>query len=160
MHCYHVPYAIQIWWQMSFLQRITEKQNKVVITDRMWARLLSSTNQPSFLGPKCVSVGNGGNTDTSTNEPKKVWFFSTSVCISWPRINPVVPHLDVWVMYYNNRLIRSFRNKFQGHISVRITQREALNFLLRYFLFLCFYLLEICDSKLLCIIAVITWYME
>lgn len=34
--------------------RITEKQNKVVITDRMWARLLSSTNQPSFLGPKEV----------------------------------------------------------------------------------------------------------
>ncbi|XP_057478383.1 ATP-dependent 6-phosphofructokinase 3-like isoform X1 [Actinidia eriantha] len=34
--------------------RITEKQNKVVITDRMWARLLSSTNQPSFLGPKDV----------------------------------------------------------------------------------------------------------
>ncbi|CAN7070472.1 unnamed protein product [Brassica oleracea var. botrytis] len=29
--------------------RITEKQNKVVITDRMWARLLSSTNQPSFM---------------------------------------------------------------------------------------------------------------
>lgn len=29
--------------------RIIEKQNKVVITDRMWARLLSSTNQPSFL---------------------------------------------------------------------------------------------------------------
>ncbi|XP_010536840.1 PREDICTED: ATP-dependent 6-phosphofructokinase 3 [Tarenaya hassleriana] len=35
--------------------RITEKQNKVVITDRMWARLLSSTNQPSFLSPKDVS---------------------------------------------------------------------------------------------------------
>lgn len=34
------------------LQRITEKQNMVVITDRMWARLLSSTNQPSFLRPK------------------------------------------------------------------------------------------------------------
>ncbi|OMO67379.1 hypothetical protein CCACVL1_20567 [Corchorus capsularis] len=34
--------------------RITEKQNKVVITDRMWARLLSSTNQPSFLSPKDV----------------------------------------------------------------------------------------------------------
>ncbi|CAB4297002.1 unnamed protein product [Prunus armeniaca] len=33
---------------------ITEKQNKVVITDRMWARLLSSTNQPSFLNPKDV----------------------------------------------------------------------------------------------------------
>ncbi|KAJ7958844.1 ATP-dependent 6-phosphofructokinase [Quillaja saponaria] len=32
--------------------RVTEKQNKVVITDRMWARLLSSTNQPSFLNPK------------------------------------------------------------------------------------------------------------
>ncbi|KAK4770382.1 hypothetical protein SAY87_030914 [Trapa incisa] len=32
--------------------RVTEKQNKVVITDRMWARLLSSTNQPSFLGTK------------------------------------------------------------------------------------------------------------
>lgn len=30
--------------------RINERQNKVVITDRMWARLLSSTNQPSFLG--------------------------------------------------------------------------------------------------------------
>ncbi|XP_044471168.1 ATP-dependent 6-phosphofructokinase 6-like [Mangifera indica] len=29
--------------------RITEKQKKVVITDRMWARLLSSTSQPSFL---------------------------------------------------------------------------------------------------------------
>ncbi|KAE9587914.1 hypothetical protein Lal_00003095 [Lupinus albus] len=32
--------------------RITERQNHVVITDRMWARLLSSTNQPSFLGSK------------------------------------------------------------------------------------------------------------
>ncbi|PON67872.1 Pyrophosphate-dependent phosphofructokinase TP0108-type [Parasponia andersonii] len=35
--------------------RITERQNKVVITDRMWARLLSSTNQPSFLNPKALS---------------------------------------------------------------------------------------------------------
>ncbi|GAU14278.1 hypothetical protein TSUD_308380 [Trifolium subterraneum] len=34
--------------------RITERMNKVVITDRMWARLLSSTNQPSFLKPKDV----------------------------------------------------------------------------------------------------------
>lgn len=34
--------------------RITEKRNKVVITDRMWARLLSSTNQPSFLSAKDV----------------------------------------------------------------------------------------------------------
>ncbi|KAF3943681.1 hypothetical protein CMV_029785 [Castanea mollissima] len=32
--------------------RITERQNKVVITDRMWARLLASTNQPSFLNSK------------------------------------------------------------------------------------------------------------
>ncbi|KAL6519155.1 ATP-dependent 6-phosphofructokinase 3 [Orobanche gracilis] len=29
--------------------KINENRNKVVITDRMWARLLSSTNQPSFL---------------------------------------------------------------------------------------------------------------
>ncbi|XP_039012203.1 ATP-dependent 6-phosphofructokinase 7-like [Hibiscus syriacus] len=35
--------------------RITEKQNKVVITDRMWARLLSSTNQPSFLNPRNIA---------------------------------------------------------------------------------------------------------
>ncbi|KAJ8464773.1 hypothetical protein OPV22_027325 [Ensete ventricosum] len=34
--------------------RITEKQNKVVITDRMWARLLSSTNQPSFINQKDI----------------------------------------------------------------------------------------------------------
>ncbi|KAJ1409798.1 Pyrophosphate-dependent phosphofructokinase [Sesbania bispinosa] len=34
--------------------RIIERQNKVVITDRMWARLLSSTNQPSFLKPRDV----------------------------------------------------------------------------------------------------------
>lgn len=34
--------------------RITEKQNKVVITDRMWARMLSSTNQPSFLSTKDI----------------------------------------------------------------------------------------------------------
>ena len=33
-------------------QRITERQNHVVITDRMWARLLSSTNQPSCLDSK------------------------------------------------------------------------------------------------------------
>ncbi|GMH03356.1 hypothetical protein Nepgr_005195 [Nepenthes gracilis] len=33
-------------------RHITEKRNRVVITDRMWARLLSSTNQPSFMRPK------------------------------------------------------------------------------------------------------------
>lgn len=32
------------------LQRVTEMQNTVKLTDRMWARLLASTNQPSFLG--------------------------------------------------------------------------------------------------------------
>jgi 6-phosphofructokinase 1 len=35
-------------------QRITEKQNKVVITDRMWARVLCSTNQPCFLSHEDV----------------------------------------------------------------------------------------------------------
>lgn len=39
-------------WILYYVQRITEVHNSVVITDRMWARLLSSTNQPSFLGPK------------------------------------------------------------------------------------------------------------
>lgn len=34
--------------------RVTERQNNVVITDRMWARVLSSTNQPSFLSPKDI----------------------------------------------------------------------------------------------------------
>ncbi|GAY51240.1 hypothetical protein CUMW_132710 [Citrus unshiu] len=34
--------------------RIIEKQHHVVITDRMWARLLSSTNQPSFMNHKDV----------------------------------------------------------------------------------------------------------
>ncbi|KAH9799796.1 ATP-dependent 6-phosphofructokinase 3 [Citrus sinensis] len=48
--------------------RINERQNQVVITDRMWARVLSSTNQPSFLSanelakfkrekPSCPVVG-------------------------------------------------------------------------------------------------------
>lgn len=37
-----------------YFQRITEKQKKVVITDRMWARLLSSTNQPSFLSHEFI----------------------------------------------------------------------------------------------------------
>ncbi|KAL2525584.1 ATP-dependent 6-phosphofructokinase 3 [Abeliophyllum distichum] len=36
--------------------RIIEQQYHVVITDRMWARLLASTNQPSFLGPKTGQV--------------------------------------------------------------------------------------------------------
>lgn len=32
------------------INRVTEAQNVVKITDRMWARLLASTNQPGFLG--------------------------------------------------------------------------------------------------------------
>ncbi|XP_058074101.1 ATP-dependent 6-phosphofructokinase 3-like isoform X1 [Magnolia sinica] len=34
--------------------RVNEKRNEVVITDRMWARLLSSTHQPSFLSSKDI----------------------------------------------------------------------------------------------------------
>ncbi|XP_071723013.1 ATP-dependent 6-phosphofructokinase 3-like [Rutidosis leptorrhynchoides] len=36
--------------------RIIERQNMVSITDRMWARLLSSTNQPSFLSHNDVEA--------------------------------------------------------------------------------------------------------
>ncbi|XP_062206794.1 ATP-dependent 6-phosphofructokinase 6-like [Phragmites australis] len=36
--------------------RVTSTRNKVRITDRMWARLLSSTNQPSFLGQKDIDA--------------------------------------------------------------------------------------------------------
>ncbi|KAK3001115.1 hypothetical protein RJ639_022480 [Escallonia herrerae] len=45
------------------LNRILEKQNKVVIMDKMWARLVSSTNQPSFLWPEDV-VGKGNEKTT------------------------------------------------------------------------------------------------
>ncbi|KAH1219356.1 ATP-dependent 6-phosphofructokinase 3 [Glycine soja] len=34
---------------------INEGEKRVVITDRMWARLLSSTHQPSFLNPKDIT---------------------------------------------------------------------------------------------------------
>ncbi|KAK4401198.1 ATP-dependent 6-phosphofructokinase [Sesamum angolense] len=59
--------------------RITEKQHKVVITDRMWARLLSSTNQPSFLGSKDDGVednevgsdDDGENPGTDTLQPNE-----------------------------------------------------------------------------------------
>eukprot|EP01018_Ginkgo_biloba_P041137 Gb_00036 [translate_table: standard] len=36
------------------ISRVTEAQNQVKTTDRMWARLLSSTNQPSFIRYKEV----------------------------------------------------------------------------------------------------------
>ncbi|CAO2841823.1 unnamed protein product [Amaranthus hypochondriacus] len=42
--------------------RIIEKPNKVVITDRMWARLLSSTNQPSFMNPPKAAIVGGKQT--------------------------------------------------------------------------------------------------
>jgi 6-phosphofructokinase 1 len=35
---------------------VTSTRNKVRITDRMWARLLSSTNQPSFLSQKDIDA--------------------------------------------------------------------------------------------------------
>lgn len=35
--------------------RVTATRNKVVITDRMWARLLASTNQPSFLSSEDIA---------------------------------------------------------------------------------------------------------
>ncbi|KAL8049956.1 hypothetical protein ABFX02_06G052200 [Erythranthe guttata] len=36
------------------ISRVTEAQNTVKLTDRMWARLLASTNQPSFLNSEVV----------------------------------------------------------------------------------------------------------
>ncbi|KAG1367841.1 ATP-dependent 6-phosphofructokinase 3 [Cocos nucifera] len=42
------------FWLSQKIKRVTETTNKVVITDRMWARLLSSTNQPSFLSAKDI----------------------------------------------------------------------------------------------------------
>ncbi|KAI3458357.1 hypothetical protein Pfo_015020 [Paulownia fortunei] len=36
------------------INRVTETQNTVKVTDRMWARLLASTNQPSFLSCEVV----------------------------------------------------------------------------------------------------------
>ncbi|KAG8471821.1 hypothetical protein CXB51_036435 [Gossypium anomalum] len=48
--------------------RIIEKQNKVVITDRMWARLLSSTNQPSFLRPSTNLLSNENGSQKSLDK--------------------------------------------------------------------------------------------
>lgn len=39
------------------ISRVTETQNIVKLTDRMWARLLASTNQPSFLNSDEVMLG-------------------------------------------------------------------------------------------------------
>ncbi|KAH7547206.1 hypothetical protein FEM48_Zijuj01G0284900 [Ziziphus jujuba var. spinosa] len=58
--------------------RVIERQNKVVITDRMWARLLSSTNQPSFVDPNSKHfLGDKKEEDTTSqslegdNRPKE-----------------------------------------------------------------------------------------
>lgn len=54
------------------IQRITERQNQVVITDRMWARLLSSTNQPSFLNIKEAKKGEKPPTQLLNGESSRV----------------------------------------------------------------------------------------
>ncbi|RZC08987.1 Protein ASPARTIC PROTEASE IN GUARD CELL 1 [Glycine soja] len=46
---------LQHRYDLFVKNRITQGQNKVLITDRMWARLLSSTNLPSFTIAKTVS---------------------------------------------------------------------------------------------------------
>ncbi|PKA57218.1 6-phosphofructokinase 3 [Apostasia shenzhenica] len=58
--------------------RVTESRNKVVITDRMWARLLSSTNQPSFLSPKDIEEAKKitNNSPSNINEDKYEDFHS------------------------------------------------------------------------------------
>ncbi|KAL5228537.1 hypothetical protein ABZP36_016802 [Zizania latifolia] len=47
--------------------RVTSTRNKVKITDRMWARLLSSTNQPSFLSQK--DIDEAREADKKANKP-------------------------------------------------------------------------------------------
>lgn len=47
--------------------RVTSTRNKVKITDRMWARLLSSTNQPSFLTQK--DIDEAREADRLANRP-------------------------------------------------------------------------------------------
>uniref|UniRef100_K3ZDH8 ATP-dependent 6-phosphofructokinase n=3 Tax=Setaria TaxID=4554 RepID=K3ZDH8_SETIT len=47
--------------------RVTSTRNKVRITDRMWARLLSSTNQPSFLSQK--DIDEASEADRLANRP-------------------------------------------------------------------------------------------
>jgi 6-phosphofructokinase 1 len=47
--------------------RVTSTRNKVKIRDRMWARLLSSTNQPSFLSQK--DIDDAREADRLANKP-------------------------------------------------------------------------------------------
>ncbi|XP_076925777.1 ATP-dependent 6-phosphofructokinase 6-like [Bidens hawaiensis] len=46
--------------------RIVDHHNKVVITDRMWARVLASTNQPSFLRQKELMEFQNAEEEAST----------------------------------------------------------------------------------------------
>ncbi|XP_074570453.1 ATP-dependent 6-phosphofructokinase 6-like [Curcuma longa] len=59
--------------------RITEMPNKVVITDRIWARLLSSTNQPSFLSSTDVEEAK-----RDEDEPPKELLNNGKGCCSTP----------------------------------------------------------------------------
>ncbi|KNA26065.1 hypothetical protein SOVF_000610 [Spinacia oleracea] len=69
--------------------RVIEKPNKVVITDRMWARLLSSTNQPSFMHPPKGAIIEGKQDEVvlsesaaeESNENEKCTPTSTSLSI-------------------------------------------------------------------------------
>uniref|UniRef100_A0A803RAC8 Uncharacterized protein n=1 Tax=Cannabis sativa TaxID=3483 RepID=A0A803RAC8_CANSA len=42
---------------LIFQSPVTETQNIVKLTDRMWVRLLASTNQPSFVDCNDISQG-------------------------------------------------------------------------------------------------------
>jgi 6-phosphofructokinase 1 len=50
--------------------RVIQKRNKVCITDRMWARLLSSTNQPSFFSLKDVKESKQSEMTKPPSVPK------------------------------------------------------------------------------------------
>ncbi|CAD6271513.1 unnamed protein product [Miscanthus lutarioriparius] len=47
--------------------RVTSTRNKVKVTDRIWARLLSSTNQPSFVSQK--DIDEASEADRLANRP-------------------------------------------------------------------------------------------
>ncbi|KAJ3691946.1 hypothetical protein LUZ60_012296 [Juncus effusus] len=59
--------------------RITEKQKQVVITDRMWARLLSSTNQPSFISQKMLEEARK-HEENEEKEQDSYWENSYPLC--------------------------------------------------------------------------------
>ncbi|KAK4489383.1 hypothetical protein RD792_005192 [Penstemon davidsonii] len=52
------------------ISRVTETQNTVKLTDRMWARLLASTNQPSFLNCEIVQKKINRQTTDDINDIK------------------------------------------------------------------------------------------